>query len=62
MEMDTEIADERRDSVEMPDLDLENLPFEEWVDAAEAWIKDNRMLAMLGAFAAGVFVGVMLRD
>jgi hypothetical protein len=26
------------------------------------WIKENQTLAMLGAFAIGVFVGVLMRD
>lgn len=31
-------------------------------DVARLWIKDNQRPAMLGAFAAGVFVGAYLRD
>ena len=30
--------------------------------AARSWIEENQTLAMLGAFALGVFVGVMMRD
>lgn len=30
-------------------------------DQAKAWIRENRTLAVLGAFAVGVFVGVLMR-
>ena len=30
--------------------------------AALSWVEENQTLAMLGAFALGVFVGVMMRD
>ena len=29
---------------------------------ALAWIEENQTLAMLGAFALGVFIGAMMRD
>lgn len=32
------------------------------MDAALEWVEQNQTLAMLGAFALGVFVGVMMRD
>ena len=30
-------------------------------EAISAWIKENQMLALLGSFAVGVFIGVMMR-
>ena len=32
------------------------------MEAALSWVEENQTLAMLGAFALGVFVGVMMRD
>ena len=29
---------------------------------AMAWVEQNQTLAMLGAFALGVFIGTMMRD
>ncbi len=30
--------------------------------AALAWVEENQSLAMLGAFALGVFIGTMMRE
>lgn len=32
------------------------------IASALEWVEKNQTLAMLGAFAVGVFVGVLLRD
>ena len=32
------------------------------MEAATDWVEKNQTLAMLGAFALGVFVGVLMRD
>ena len=32
------------------------------MDAALTWVEENQTLAMLGAFALGVFVGVLMRE
>ncbi len=37
------------------------LPVPEWPEVLD-WVRENQTLAMLGAFAVGVFVGVMMRD
>ncbi len=34
----------------------------EMINAALTWVEQNQTLAMLGAFALGVFVGVLMRD
>ncbi len=43
-------------------LDLDSLPLEDWIESAERWISENRTLALMGSFALGVFVGVMMKD
>ncbi len=62
MEMETDVATDRSSNVETPDLDFDSLPLEDWIDSAEEWVRENRTLALLGSFAVGVFVGVMMRD
>lgn len=62
MEMETDLAADRNTDVETPDLDFDSLPLEDWIDAAEDWVRENRTLALVGSFALGVFIGVMLRD
>ena len=32
------------------------------VETAIAWVEENQTLAVLGAFALGVFIGTMIRD
>lgn len=32
------------------------------VTEALAWVEENQTLAMLGAFALGVFIGALMRD
>ena len=62
METEPGVATKRGEEVETPDLDFDNLPIDDWIESAETWVRDNRSLAMLGSFALGVFIGVMLRD
>ncbi len=44
-----------------PSLDEEGQGDAPLMEAALAWVRENQTLAMLGAFAAGVFVGVLMR-
>ncbi len=44
-----------------PSLDEEGQGVAPLMEAALAWVRENQTLAMLGAFAAGVFVGVLMR-
>ncbi len=62
MEMEPGVAEKHVDGVETPDIDFDNLPIDDWLETAEEWVRDNRTLALVGSFAVGVFIGVMLRD
>lgn len=55
-------VEEKQARPETTDADLESLPLEDWLESAETWIRDNRTLALIGSFALGVFVGVMMKD
>lgn len=55
-------VEEQKETLEQKDLDFESFPIEDWIDSAEKWITDNRTLALVGSFALGVFVGVMMKD
>jgi hypothetical protein len=55
-------VEEQKASAEAEDLDFGSLPIEDWIESAERWITENRTLALVGSFALGVFVGVMMKD
>ncbi len=55
-------VEEQKASAEKEDLDFESFPIEDWIESAERWITENRTLALVGSFALGVFVGVMMKD
>ena len=59
--METQV-EEQLSAAEDKDAALESLPVEDWIESAEQWISENRTLALLGSFAFGVFVGVMMKD
>jgi hypothetical protein len=59
--METQVKEQQANS-EAPDIEFANLPIEDWVESAERWITDNRALALVGSFALGVFIGVMMKD
>lgn len=46
----------RSSAPDHPDRDQLGMP--DFLD----WVRENQTVAMLGAFAVGVFVGVMMRD
>ena len=48
---------ERQDEAVAPSPDPEAM-----MEAALAWVEENQTLAMLGAFALGVFIGTLMRD
>lgn len=35
--------------------------YNELIDQAKGWVKENQTMAMLGGFGFGVFIGVLLR-
>lgn len=59
--METQVKEQQANS-EAPDIEFGSLPIEDWVESAEQWITDNRTLALVGSFALGVFIGVMMKD
>ena len=55
-------VEEQRTTSDENETALESLPVEDWIESAERWISENRTLALVGSFAFGVFVGVMMKD
>ncbi len=55
-------VEEQQAATENEDPDVETFPIEDWIESAERWITENRTLALVGSFALGVFVGVMMKD
>jgi len=57
---------ERSDTGPAPPGDHQSMSFGDGatiaLDMAQVWIKENQTTTMLGAFAAGVFVGALFRD